>query len=235
MSKLKTWDSGAWDAGCWDATVIQSINKMNAKVALNLVNLKPREKLAKFQKAVTKCGEVPILPNPTPSLADCTASNDALKNILDQIDLAEQNLTNMRITRDQLLVVATNNYTSLGSCVESNSQGDPAFITAKGYDVAGTPSPTPMVSQPMNLVLTHGDHDGATDASWNRDKSARSTEVHTSPDPMTDNSWVLDQIATKSSCTIQNKTIGSKMWVRVRSIGKDGPGLWSEPAFIIVT
>lgn len=234
---LKTWDTGAWDSGFWDSTVAQSTYKiMNAKVATNLVNLKPREKLAKFQKAVTKCGEAPALPNPNPTLVVCTAGNDALKTNLDQIDLLEQSLTNLRITRDQLLATATTNYTALGACVQSFAQGNPAVITQYGYDVAGLPGTvTPNVIEPVSISLTHGDQDGDTDVSWHRNKLARSTEVQTSPDPMTDATWTQNQIATKSSCTIKSKLIGSKLWVRIRSITANGPGLWSEPAFIIVT
>jgi len=102
--------------------------------------------------------------------------------------------------------------------------------------VAGQPGTvTPNVEQVASLTLTHGDHDGATKVAWHRDKLARSTEVQTSVDPMTDATWVQDQIATKSSCTINNRPIGSKLWVRIRSITAHGPGLWSEPAFIIVT
>jgi len=103
--------------------------------------------------------------------------------------------------------------------------------------VAGSGSPVvnPNVLQPMNIVLTHGDHDGAVDVTWHRDKTARSTEVQICLDPLTPTNWVTNQIATKSSCTIQNQVPATKLWVRARSIRKDGPGLWSEPAYIIVS
>ena len=208
---------------------------MKAKVALNLGNLSPREKLAKLQTAITKCGEVPALATPTPTLAVCTTSLDDTTDILDLIDTKEAELVNLRVQRDQALEAAMANYDTLGSCVETASQGDPAVITKNGFDVAGTGTSAPPVGQVMNLVLTHGDTDGAVDVSWNRDKSAKSSEVQTSAEPMTAGSWVASQIATKSSCSLLNQTIGSKLWVRVRGHGKDGAGLWSDPAFIIVT
>ena len=149
----------------------------------------------------------------------------------------EAELANLRIQRDQLIDAAMADYGTLGACVQTNSGGDPAYITAKGYDVAGSGSPsvTPNVTQPMNLVLTHGDHDGAVDVTWHRDKHARSTEVQICFDALTPTNGVPNQIATKSSCTIENQVPGTKLWVRARSIRKDGPGLWSEPAFIIVS
>ena len=238
MAPTRKWGQGSWDKGAWDSSMVPDYRKsMKAKVAENMFGLKPSDQLDKFQKAITKCGEAPPLANAKPSLVDCQASHDAADAVLKLIAQKEQELTNLRVQRDQLMEKALADYSTLGSCVETNSGGDPAYITAKGYDVAGGGSPTvtPNVTQPMNIVLTHGDHDGAVDVAWHRDKLARSTEVQISPDPMTATSFVTNQIATKSSCTIENQIPGTKLWVRVRSIRKDGPGLWSEPAFIIVS
>jgi hypothetical protein len=208
---------------------------MNAKVALNTANLNFRDKLVKFKKAITACGTAPALASPAPTLAACTASHDAADAMLDQIETQEGVLNNLRTQRDQLMGTAMANHATLGSCVQTASGGDPAFITKNGFDVAAAPTSAPPVGQIMNLVLTHGDMDGMVDAAWNRDKSSRSYEVQTSPDPMTPTSWVPNQIAPKSTCTISNQTIGSKLWVRVRGHGKDSPGLWSDPAALIVT
>ena len=210
---------------------------MNAKIAENMFGLKPSDQLAKYQTAITKCGEAPPLPNPKPSLVNCQASHDAANDMLKLIAAKEAELVNLRVQRDQLIDAAMADYSTLGSCVETNSGGDPAVITKYGFDVAGsgTPSATPHVTQPMNIVLTHGDHDGAVDVTWHRDKQARSTEVQICVDPLSPTKWVPNQIATKSSCTIENQVPGTKLWVQARSIRKDGPGLWSEPAFIIVS
>ena len=236
MTVPRTWDTGNWDSGFWDEVLtITNHKKMNAKVATNLGGLNPRAKLAKFKTAITKCGTAPALANPSPALATCTTNHDAAETLLDTVDAKESELTNLRVQRDQALATAMANYASLGASVQAASQGDPAFITAKGFDVANSGGSAPPVGQIMNLVLTHGDTDGLTDASWNRDKSAKTYEVQTSPQPMTDSTWVPNQIAAKSSCSIAGQTAGSKLWVRVRGIGKDGPGLWSEPASIIVT
>ena len=236
MTVPRTWDTGNWDSGSWDEFVTTNTNKkMNAKVATNLGGLNPRGKLAKLKTAITKCGTAPALANPTPPLATCTTNHDAAEALLDTIDTKEADLINLRVQRDQAMTTAMANYASLGASVQAASQGDPAFITAKGFDLASSGGSAPPVGQITNLVLTHGDTDGAVDVAWNRDKSAKSYEVQTSPEPMTDSTWVPNQIAAKSSCTITGKTVGSKLWVRVRGTGKDGPGLWSEPVMIIVT
>lgn len=207
---------------------------MKAKVALNLTNLDNRAKLARLQKVITKLTGNAALPNPNPSLPATQAAHDAAEDQLDLIDQKEQELVQLRLTRDLLMETAMNNYDQLGSFVENKSSGDPAIITGGGFDVVGERQPAPPVGQVMNLTLTHSDHEGAVDAAWNRDRSARSYEVQASPDPMSASSWTPNQIAPRSTCTIQNQSPSSKLWVRVRAIGSDGPGLWSDPAAIIV-
>jgi len=207
---------------------------MYAKVALNTKDLKPRAKLAKFKTAITKCGEAPALANPSPTLADCLASHDAAKDLLDQIETLERELALLRRQRGPLMAAAMSHHAALGACVESASLGAPAFILAKGYEVAGAVPPAPPVGQVLNLVLTHGPHDGTVRAKWKYNRSARSTEVEISPNPMTDDTFVPNQITTKSSCTIINQPVGSRVWVRARAHGKDGYGDWSQPKSIIV-
>jgi hypothetical protein len=102
---------------------------MNSKVALNIYGLKPREKLAKYQKAITQCGATPALLDPTPTLVVCAGSHDAARDMLDLIDTKEQELMNLRVQREQLMDTAMGHHSTLGSCVETQSLGNPAFIT----------------------------------------------------------------------------------------------------------
>ena len=209
---------------------------MKAKVALNIFGLKDRPILAKYQTAITKCTGNADIGTANPTVIVCQASHDAAEAKLDEIDAAEQALVGLRGERDQLMEAAVADFTQLGSCVENKSGGDPVIIANAGFEVAGAPTTKPPVSKVLNLVLTHGDTDGASDAAWHRDKSARGYEVQASPDPMSDSTWVANQIATKSSCVITGKTVGSKLWVRVRALGVNNSfGLWSDPAMIIVS
>lgn len=208
---------------------------MNAKVALNTKDLKPRAKLGKFKQAITKCGAAPALANPSPPLADCLASHDAAETLLNQIETMERELSVLRRQRGPLMDAAMSHHAALGACVQSASLGNPAFIVAKGYEVAGDVPPAPPVGRLLELVLTHGPHDGTVRAAWKYNRAARSTEVQTSPDPMTDDTFVYNQVTTKSSCIIRKQPVGSRLHVRARTHGKDGPGDWSQSASIIVS
>ena len=91
-------------------------------------------------------------------------------------------------------------------------------------------SQAPPVGQVLNLVVTAGDNEGSLDVAWDRDRSARSYEVQTSPDPATASSWVARLTAPKSSTTLAGLSSGARIWVRVRAVGSDSTGPWSDPA-----
>lgn len=203
---------------------------MKAKVALNLRGLDSRGQLAKLQTAITKMTGNAAVPSPNPTLPNAQASHDAAKVSLDTIDTKEAELVTLRLQRDALMQTAMDNYDSLGSFVENKSNGDATIITGAGFDVVGARTPADPVSQVLNLVLTEGDNDGTLDAAWDRDPSAKSYEIQTSPDPVAGGSWTFKQIATKSFATITGLTSGARVWVRVRSVGSDENGPWSDPA-----
>jgi hypothetical protein len=232
------WDQPGltYDAGLhYDSDVAPTtVKKMKAKVSLNLRSLDARGQLAKLQTAITKLTGNAALPNPNPSLIISQAAHDAAQAKLDLIDAKEQELVQLRLERDAAMEAAMDIYDQLGSFVENKSNGDPVIITGGGYDTVGERQPAPPVGQVMNLRLTHGDQEGWVDVAWNRIKSARSYMVELSADPLGPNTWQPNQIAPRSTCTIKGLTLGAKVWVRVRAVGGESPGLWSDPATIIV-
>ena len=108
-------------------------------------------------------------------------------------------------------------------------------ITNAGFDVAATPAPIGAIGQVMDLVLTAGDHAGTLDFMCEPTKGASLYEVWTSPDPMTESSWVFATTSPRSSGTIKSLVSGSKTWVRMRAKGAaPEPGEWSDPAVKVV-
>ena len=89
--------------------------------------------------------------------------------------------------------------------------------------------------KPESVTATVGDNDGEIDGAWNRIYGAKSYEVQSSPDPIGDNNgWVHAFTATRSSGTLAGLPSGKKRWLRVRAIGAQGPGPWSDPACCMV-
>lgn len=226
-----TWDSGFWDSGPWDEpATAPTLKRMNAKVALNLKGLDPRQKLAKLQTSITQMTGNALVPAPNPTLAVAQTHHDEAEALCDEIDALEQQIAQKRYEREQKVEVAMTDYASLGSYTESRAHGDPVGITSCGFDVAGTPGavqPMPMVT---GVSLTTGDDEGTADVAWDAVKNSKSYEVQTSPDPITPGSWQHECTNTNSKCQLTGKQSGIKQWVRVRAINKLGPGPWSDPA-----
>ncbi len=208
---------------------------MNSKVAINIRGLNPRDTLTKFKKGSAMAQAAPAVPSPNPSFLIIDAGNKAIEDNLDATNTAEGLIVTLRNARVGLLETGLVNYTALGGAVQSFSLGNPDVITAKGFDVAASGTPLPPVGRIQNVVLTHGDHDGDVDVSWNRDKSSQSNQVFVSPDPITPTSFVQHQITSKSSCTIHGQPIGGKIWVQVCGNDSNGPGDMSEMAHITVS
>jgi hypothetical protein len=97
-----------------------------------------------------------------------------------------------------------------------------------------TPTPPAVPGQVLSLVLTTGDYPGTLDVAFDSAAGAKSYEVQTGPDPMSEASWVFKQSVTRSSGTIPGLISGSKVWVRVGAVGAAGAGSYSDPATKVV-
>lgn len=135
--------------------------------------------------------------------------------------------------RDAAVAALRAAFSQLGDYVQNISAGDKVKIESAGMSVRAASTPTAM-SQVLNLVLTAGDFPGTLDVAFDPQGAARSYEVQTSPDPMTETSWAFKLSLAKSSGTIPGLTSGSKTWARVRAVGTAGVGPWSDPAAKVV-
>jgi hypothetical protein len=204
------------------------------KIILNLSKMSRADKLALINTVEAKTPQVPGFPSPNPKLAELLAARDNARAKAQARDDKEAELksanTDLQTADDRLDAALANHARQ----AEEVAGGDPAKITLLGYSVAGAPQPVGPMPKPENLAATVGDNDGELDASWNRIYGAKSYEVQTSPDPIAENSWAHALTATKSSVTVSGLPGGKKRWLRVRAIGAQGPGPWSDPACCMV-
>ena len=121
----------------------------------------------------------------------------------------------------------------------SVTPGDKAKLTTSGLPLISTShTPTGATPRVENLKLTGGDIVGTVDGSWNSLLNRASSyqvqsALNVGNDPNTA-TWVNQDPVTKSSTTIGPFTSGTRIWVRVRAVGTNGTGDWSDPATIIV-
>lgn len=177
----------------------------------------------------------PPIPNLSAKVTALTAKRDAAKAASDAYEDAKASLVALKATRDDKADDLRREHTALISAIESEAKGDAALLATSGYPLAteSTQSSSPP-AQIHNLNLTAGDNEGSVDLSYDPDALAKTYEVQlTTTDPVA-GPWVTKDQPTSSSTTLTGLTSGQRVWARVRGIGSNGPGPWSDPATKIV-
>ncbi len=200
------------------------------KVKLSLDGLTPPEKVLLANTVVTSMTGNPNFPTPNPPLATVTTKATALNTSIGGYDTTKAASETALAQRNQDELGLDGALTQLAAYVENASGGDPTKIESAGMAVRAERTPPAIPGQVMSLVLTEGDFPGTLDAAWDPQRSSKIYELQTSPDPMSEASWVAKGSSTRSRTTLEGLTGGTKMWVRVRAVGAAGPGPWSDPA-----
>ena len=122
----------------------------------------------------------------------------------------------------------------MGSALEGETS-DPVALTATGYELtdsnAAATTPPGMIN---NLRLTAGDEAQALDGSFDPEELAYTHDVQlTTVDPV-NGPWTTVLTPTASVFKLTGLTSGQRVWVRVRGVGSQGPGPWSDPFTKIV-
>jgi chitodextrinase len=81
---------------------------------------------------------------------------------------------------------------------------------------------------PANLQASTANNEGELKCKWNRVRGASSYVVECAGNP--NGPWTQVTVTTKSSHTASGLTSGTKYWFRVRAVGAEGFGPWSDLA-----
>jgi hypothetical protein len=231
------YDSGVcYDSGAYydDVSPPPTRKKHMPKPRLNLAQLSYEQKLTQANEIKTSMTGNANFPTPVPTLAAygtlITTATTKHAEWTDTQLLAKQKTVERQAAFDALDAAST----QLAGYVEAASGGDAAKIESAGMDVRSERTPPTVPGQVLNLVLTAGDFPGTLDVAFDATAGAKSYEVQTSPDPMSEASWVFKMSLAKSSGTIAGLTSGAKVWARVRAVGAAGAGPYSDPATKVV-
>ena len=206
-----------------------------SKIILNLTKLSRADKVSLVNTIAAKAAQVAGFPNPNPKQTELLAARD---NAVAQASARDAQEAALKSANADLQVADRRLDEALSAHARQTEEvtgGDGAQIALLGYTLAGTPQPVGPMPKPESVTATVGDNDGQIDGAWNRVYGAKSYEVQSSPDPIVDNNgWVHALTATRSSVTLSGLPSGKKRWLRVRAIGAQGPGPWSDPACCMV-
>jgi hypothetical protein len=204
-----------------------------AKVKVGLKNASREQIADKIDTVKTAMTGNANFTTPNPSLTTLGAAGTTLRTKIAAIESARANLQTAVADGDAAAANAMNLLNQEAAYVDTTSGGDPVKIQSSGFDVAGAGGPIHMTPV-TNLGAAVGDSPGEIDLNWNPVPGAKSYEIHTSTDPNTPTSWAFKDSATKSKVTLDGLTSASRIWVRVRAIGANDKGGWSDPAETVV-
>ena len=238
-SSIAAWDTPGlfWDATAglsWDAAnpPPQPSHRM-AQVKLNLDRITRDERLALARQIHTQMTGNADFPTPSPALTALDSAITALETANDELNVLRQQAKEKTVEVDTLDAALSQSLRDLAAYVQNTSGGDEAKILSAGMSVRDAGAPVTM-TQVTGLESSPGDDSGEIDLSWTPVHGASSYEVQSSPDPITATSWGHAGISTKSTLTLTGQPTGARCWWRVRAIGANGPGAWSDPATKIV-
>jgi hypothetical protein len=204
-----------------------------AKVKVGLKNLSREEIADKLNTVKTAMTGNANFTTPNPPLATLTSQEATIRAKNAAIETAKANLQTAVADGDAAAATGANLLNQEAAYVQTTSAGDAVKIQSSGFDVASDGAPIHM-TKVLNLGAAVGDSPGEIDLNWNAVSGAKSYEIHTATDPNTPASWAFKDNATKSKATLDGLTSASRIWVRVRAIGANDKGGWSDPAETVV-
>jgi hypothetical protein len=225
------YDSGA----CWDSFLLPiEERKTMAKIALGLGKLKPEPKIQLAKDIKSGMTGNANTPNPTPSLVNIGTLISTAETKLTAVNALEEALKAARLELANALIALDAGLTQEAAYVQDVTSGDAVKIATTNMPIKRPSQPIGPLGQVMDLAVKAGVNAGELKAKWKKLRGAKSYEVQISADPFTPTTWRGVAPSSKVRTVIDGLTSGAKMWVRVRGIGKGDPGVWSDPATMIV-
>jgi hypothetical protein len=210
------------------SSISAGLSRKNSTLLIGLADLV-------ISKIAPATPATPPIPNMAAKAAALTAKRDAAKAANDAYESARAGLVALKATRDATADELRDEHTVVISAIEAEARGDAALLGASGYPLASAAvqSTTPP-AQILNLFLTAGDASGTLDLTFDPDALAKTYEVQITTTHPIDGPWTTMVQPTTSSTKLTGLTSGQRVWLRVRGIGSNGPGAWSDPATKIV-
>lgn len=165
-------------------------------------------------------------PTPVPSTVAFQAIHDAFSAGLTGFDAAQAAAVQATITKD---ATRANLEIALTQRVK-NIEGTPNLTAAQaastGFALRASATPVGDMPKPVNLSVTGGDLSGENDLQWSPVKGRNTYlgEVAASPT----GPWTQFYVGKKSSATATGLTPGALNYFRIRAVGTNGPGPWSD-------
>lgn len=227
-------DSGLrFDSGIrMDVPASQSRKRNMNKILRHWTKLGRAARAVFFRKIADNLAKTPPpLANPNPPLTEYEALVAAAEQKLADVAQLEQDLKAARLAATDALDAAAEATEKMARRTEDATDGVAEAMVAVGFLVASDEISAPVdMAMPEEVAVTAGDSDGEIDWQCRPVDGAKSYETCTSAAPTDAASWKTHTAVTRSSGTIAGLPSGTRQYVKVRAIGPNGPGPWSDVA-----
>jgi len=204
---------------------------MKAKIKLDITDKNEDETLTvstRHTQAMAEPEAVAVFATPDPSVAAHASAHNNLANNINQRSILRAQLDSLEMLAPVLLDVLKNSLRFRVSYVQLVAKGDPAKILLSGFDLASEPVPVGDLPAPINFEISLGDP-GVLKPRWKPVPGARSYILecaeHTSPMV-----WTQVKVTTTSRTEVTGLVSGKTYAFRVRAVGSNGEGPWSDEA-----
>ena len=168
-------------------------------------------------------------PSPTPTLPAITTELNAYQAAL-AMPPGQPREVQVATTRTQL----STSLDKLARNLELTAGVTDAMLATSGYQLRKQPSASGPVGAPQNVRLKQTGVSGVVQVLCDAEKYASAYELQYTQDP-NNGPWIDGgTFASTRGIGISGLTRGKDYWARVRAIGTNGPGPWSDPATILV-
>jgi hypothetical protein len=170
-------------------------------------------------------------PSPTPTLASITSQLTAYQSAL---AMQPGQARDAQVTATRTLLA--DSLDKLARGLELTPNVTDAMLATSGFDLRKSPVfSAETVAAPGNVRLKQTGVSGVVQVMCDAVPRASAYELQYTQNP-NDNSWTDGgTFASTRGIGITGLTRSKDYWARVRAIGTNGPGPWSDPATILVT
>lgn len=169
-------------------------------------------------------------PQPTPALASVQLS---LKTFLEDLAEAKDGGRAKTAEKNASREVLLDQLRNLALYVQITSKGDLAVLLSSGFESVKAPTPAGVLPAPVQVSLTQGELSGSLLLRGSPVRNAGSYEGQLTTKIADPESWEPAGKNTAARTTIDGLSPGTQYWGRLRAIGSEGPGAWSEPVSAI--
>ena len=220
----------------YDAPLPKKGNNTMARIAMKTSRLVPTVLATKFLTSLTAIAADPT--TFTGATALLTLGNTKHTALTDADALVASLLVQLAQAREARTQTAqdVNAFYSddLAGYVMTIAKGNPDIILAAGMNVALPRTPSPAMTQVLNVKLLAGLDEGTALLKWDPMFRSRTYEVQLSSDITNPALWKTLDIITEPTLELHGRTSGQKCWARVRAINNVNKGPWSDAACCMI-